>query len=473
MDIPWQTFTFPAPFEGFGTAVAWWAVVLGQGLGSTNAEIKGIVEDILQHFFGPCSSGGLDLAYIRYNAGAQTGAVTPGQFRPGGSVPAYFENDSAQKAVLQRIKDIKGDRPWKLEIFSNSPPQNMTISGNSAGNSTAKADNITMANLPAFCTYLLDYCQHVRNAGYNPTILSPMNEPGMTAWVAGNNQEGAYWTYSMRRALMQELRTQLALRKTQDAWFNQLILAVQEENNIADALMAETACDLSSPAIDTEYHVHTYMSAQFSENFFAKVFATPFQDSNTTRSTLASMVRSKHKAMVVSEFGLGGSMLPGDIRYPEHAHMIIERVLKDLVSLGCTRWAYWQPIENTGSNWGFTQANFTAFLQAVQGKGPFTKNDVMYGGQYYGMRELCRILPIGTTSFQYWSDDGHIAVKSAVGLLLVNKTPVQWIVKVPPGAGGTYEERTIVGGQSCVQGFAQVEQAVIVPPKAVYSLFLL
>ncbi|KXS11067.1 glycoside hydrolase family 30 protein, partial [Gonapodya prolifera JEL478] len=395
MSLNLTSVALPVPFDGFGTSLAWWA----NGVLSQPA-----LDRILDLLFSPTQ---LNLAIARFNIGGTTDPTKNPNFRTGANVPADTAI-SPQLAVMQRIVAIRSSSaaPLHVEAFSNSPPQNLTISGTSAGAAQIQTDCITPANVPTFAQFLLSSVRTLISSGVPVESLSPINEPSEVVWVAGNTQEGCYWSKDNRVSLATTLRTLLASSGTG------VKLALADENN-------------PSAAVDNAYmlayadlvNIHTYTAAQFTNSSLASSLAAS-QDTDAIRASLLSSFRSSTPAsttrkLIMSEYTLGGTIASSSPQsVSSHAVGLIRHVARDLATLQPAAWVYWQAVEDStsGTNYGLVQAPFTNAGEA---------GDVILGAQYYAMWMLTRVLPPGTTKFDQVYDTARVALSNpAAGTIL-------------------------------------------------------
>ena len=216
-------------FQGFGTSLAWWAVVVG-------ALPDAIRSRVLDLVFS--RDKGLGFQVARYNIGG-SGWASPDapNLRPGGNVPSYlapdgktydWAQDAAQVWVLLAARD-RGARTF--EAFSNSPPYWMTRSGRASGGPDPKADNLAPANYTAFAGYLARVVRHFGDEhGLRFTTVDPFNEPSTDYWRAGNVQEGCHFERGSQWAFLPVLAKALKA-----AGAGGVALAASDETNIADA----------------------------------------------------------------------------------------------------------------------------------------------------------------------------------------------------------------------------------------------
>ena len=81
-----------------------------------------------------------------------------------------------------------------VEVFSNSPPYFMTVSGCSSGSVGAYSNNLRDDQVEAFAEYLAHVAAYINNElGIKVSSVSPMNEPSTGYWGAFSpKQEGCH-----------------------------------------------------------------------------------------------------------------------------------------------------------------------------------------------------------------------------------------------------------------------------------------
>ena len=182
-------------FEGWGTSLCWWAHRVGYS--------EELCEKASRLFF---SKDGLDLNIMRYNIGGGDDPEHDHITRSDSAVPGYliydkktkkttwdFEADKNQLAVLKAAYKAAGDDAY-VEVFSNSPPYFMTVSGCSSGSEDAVSSNIEIKQIPAFAEYLAAVSAYIEKE-HNIRIKSvaPMNEPDTAYWKKWSpKQEGCH-----------------------------------------------------------------------------------------------------------------------------------------------------------------------------------------------------------------------------------------------------------------------------------------
>jgi len=190
-----------APFQGWGTSLAWWANVLG---GWSNESQKNEVLDLL---FDP--GRGLGFNIVRYNVGGGTSPLHKG-FKRGAEMPCYlpaagqwdWNADANQRFVLAQAR-LRGVNV--LEAFVNSPPVWMTKSGSAAG-SLDGSTNLKTEYFDPFVDFIAEVLRHFQQDwGTVFQTVTPMNEPSSLAWKADRDREGCRFERAEQNRLLKSL----------------------------------------------------------------------------------------------------------------------------------------------------------------------------------------------------------------------------------------------------------------------------
>jgi O-glycosyl hydrolase len=193
--------------QGWGTSLAWWAEATANWSSANRTALA-------DKLFDPVKGIGLNV--VRYNLGG----VTPtdscaSTFRVGAAVPSYeqsngvydWSQDAGQRWWLQAAQDRGADQ---LTGVAYSPPAWMTVSGCSAGATTANTDNLAPANYQEYATYLATVARHFHDVwGLPLSTLAPFNEPD-GSWTEGISQEGMSFAPSSQSALIKTIHDTLS-----------------------------------------------------------------------------------------------------------------------------------------------------------------------------------------------------------------------------------------------------------------------
>lgn len=336
-------------FEGWGTALAWFANVTG---GWPDADRERLA-DLL---YGP---GGLGWTIGRYNIGGGGQADAKPHLRPGAAVPGFWRlpegaqswnpddpamwdwsADANQRWWLDAIKARV--RAPILEAFSNSPPWFMTVSGKVSGAEKGTDDNLRAGQEALFAAYLarvVDELQQRHGVAFR--TLSPVNEPNTDYWYAANTQEGAHWSPQRQGQMILAAHTALKARGLATA------ISAPDETNSHLLLADWAAYPREVRAAIGQLNVHSY----------GTVNQTGVRD-----AARASGIR-----LWMSENDTPLDKDPEDFEGMASPLAFAEHVVMDLKRLEPAAWVFWQAVENlsardggTGSNWGLIKADYRA-----------------------------------------------------------------------------------------------------------------
>jgi O-glycosyl hydrolase len=324
------------PFEGWGTALAWFGHVTG-GLPEP------VRTDLADKLYG---DEGLRLNIARYNIGGGNAADTPAYLRPGADVPGFLTEkgwdgsaDAGQRWWLDAVRDRVPEKTRIFEAFSNSPPSFMTVSGRVSGNEDGLQDNLKPGEEGAFADYLarvvqtLEQSHHIRFR-----TLSPVNEPNTPYWFAANTQEGAHWTPARQAAMIKAVKAALTARglKTE--------IAAPDETNAQTFVLDWAGLDTQARADIGQLNAHSY--------------------DTTGKTAVRDIARASGKRLWMSEVDLSPPNVRQDYADIRPAIALSEQIISDINRLEPQAWVLWQAVENDkgpgphSSNWGLIKLDY-------------------------------------------------------------------------------------------------------------------
>lgn len=337
------------PFEGWGTALAWYANVTG---GWPSAER----ERLADLFFGP---GGLGWTIARYNIGGGGKAGETGYLRTGGAVPGFWRRPpGAEGADWWRPDDAAmwdwsadGNQRWWLdaikvrvkkpifEAFSNSPPWFMTVSGKVSGAEKGTDDNLRPGLEPLFAAYLarvVDELQRRHRIAFR--TLSPVNEPNTDYWHASNTQEGAHWSPARQGEMILAAKAALKARGLRT------VVSAPDETNSTLFLEDWAGYGPKVRAAIGQLNVHSYATDNQNE--------------------VRDVARAAGIRLWMSEVDKPLDRDPENFKSIGSALALAEHIVGDLKGLEPAAWVFWQAVEDLsarngrgGSNWGLVKAD--------------------------------------------------------------------------------------------------------------------
>ncbi|WP_404961647.1 glycoside hydrolase [Streptomyces sp. 147326] len=376
-----------APFEGWGTALAWFANVTD---GWPDAQRNRLADALY-------GAEGLGLTIARYNIGGGDSPETEPYMRPGAAVPGHWNRPGPETPDGWDPDDpdhwdpyADGNQRWWLkaakargadtfEAFSNSPPYFMTHSGLVSGAVDPTHDNLRPDQYERFAAYLAGALQRVQNStGVTLASVSPVNEPGTAYWRAGGRQEGSHWAPGSQARMITALRAEL------DRSGLRTPIAAMDET---DPDMFRANWDGYGSTVRSaigRLNTHTY--------------------GTNGRSGARDIAKGAHTPLWMSEVDLGGTA-PQSFTDMGPALDLSERITDDLTQLEPRAWVLWQAVEDyenmtpahENSNWGLIQTDFTP---AHAGTEPLRKNK-----KYWAMAQYSRFIRPGSRVIG--TDDDH------------------------------------------------------------------
>ncbi|MFJ6433388.1 RICIN domain-containing protein [Streptomyces sp. NPDC091416] len=364
-------------FEGWGTALAWFANVTG---GWPDAQRNALADALY-------GADGLGFTIARYNIGGGDSPETTPYMRPGAAVPGYWNrpgpeapdwwdpnradhwNPGADANQRWWLTAAKARGAETFEAFSNSAPYFMTNSGLVSGASNGWQDNLRTDQYDRFAAYLTGALQRAQSAsGVTFDSVSPVNEPDTDYWHAGGRQEGSHWDPASQARMITTLRAAL------DAKGVKTPIAAMDETNPEKFRSDWESYAPDARAAVGRLNTHTYgTNGRTGARDTAKGEATP---------------------LWMSEVDTGGSA-PQSFTDMSPALDLAQHINDDIRELEPSAWVLWQAVEDhenmtpghENSNWGLIQTDFTPENAATE---PLRKNK-----KYWAMANYSRFVRPG------------------------------------------------------------------------------
>jgi O-glycosyl hydrolase len=342
-------------FEGWGTALAWFANITG---GWPDSEREHLA-DLLY------GSEGLGWTIARYNIGGGNAPDAKPYLRTGAAVPGFWRqpaNESGERwwrAEDESMWNWSADanQRWWLdaikkrvaapifEAFSNSPPWFMTVSGKVSGAENPNDDNLGSGQEARFAEYLARVVEELqRRHDLVFRTLSPFNEPNTDYWHAANKQEGSHWSPQRQAAMIVAVHSALRARGLETA------ISAPDETN-SHIFLRDWAG--YSPAVRE-------MIGQLNVHSYGVVHQTAVRD--VARASGKRLWMSENDTPLEKDAENFDDMSSG-LAFAEH-------VILDLKRLEPAAWVFWQAVEDLsarngsqGSNWGLIKADLSAPAQ--------------------------------------------------------------------------------------------------------------
>ena len=298
-------------FQGWGTALCWWANRLGYSEKLTNSAAEAFFSD-----------EGLGLDIARYNLGGGDDPTHNHINRSDSKVPGVYsdyklssDGKDVESITYDITKDqnqlniakaaLKANPDLYFEGFSNSAPYFMTKTGCTSGGGTVNSDGTVTSNgnlnnlnddmYDDFAKFIADATKLFKDNGIEFKSYSPMNEPDTDYWGYGSlKQEGCHFDPGTSQSKM-ITETRKAL---DNAGFADVLVAGMDET-----ILKKTANNLGSltdeaktalgrvdthtyPAPDRGYHAQVKAKAlELGKNLWQSEV-----DGNWDGADLASMI---------------------------------------------------------------------------------------------------------------------------------------------------------------------------------------
>ena len=366
-------------FEGWGTSLCWWANRIGY-----SDKLSDMAADLFY------SEDGLRLNIMRYNIGGgddpthnhitRTDSDVPGWLvydEDSGEYQYDYDADSAQLNVLKRCREAAGE-PSIVEVFSNSPPYFMTVSGCSSGGFDPNSNNLRDDCYEEFAEYLAHVTNYIQNElGIEVASVSPMNEPNTNFWGANSyKQEGCHFDAGESQSRIIEL-TYDCLRK-------------YELDNVIVAASDETS---------TELQIEEYK--QYSDRAKECLGRINTHTYNPTRiAELGQLAKDEGFNLWMSE--VDGNGMSGENAGEMSAGLwLAEKIIYDINSLSPSAWVLWQAIDKHICEEGYKGRQDSGMVDTTQGfwgtaVADHDSVDIILTQKYYALGQFTRYIRPGS-----------------------------------------------------------------------------
>ncbi len=375
------------PFEGWGTALCWWANRIGYSdeLAQKSADL----------FFG---DNGLRMNVLRYNIGGGDDPTHHHITRTDSEVPGWLKWDEEKQqfvydytadhrqlnVLLRGVKAAGEDAA--VEVFANSPPYFMTVSGCTSGAVNPNDNNLREDCFDDFAEYLVhvtDYIQH--ELGVKVVSLSPMNEPNTDYWPAYSwKQEGCHYDQGETQSNM-IIATAKALEKSQS---RNVLIAVSDETSTDKQLKEWYAYSDEAKKYIGRINTHTY--------------------GEEARAAMGELAQREGFNLWMSE--VDGSGKEGTRSGEMGAALWMgKKIIADINDLMPTAWVMWQAIDNHISKDGFNGNQDSGMVNLKDGYwgiavADHDKQEIILTQKYYGMGQFTRYIRPGSYLIPCTSD---------------------------------------------------------------------
>ena len=367
-------------WEGWGTSLCWWANRLGY-----NETLTAKSADL---FFD--AQKGLGLNIMRYNVGGGDDPTHHHITRTDSDVPGWmyldangerkydYTADARQLNVVKAAMKAAGQDAY-LEIFSNSPPYFMTVSGCSTGNFKAEENNIKEDEYDDFAEYMAHVANYMtRDMKLKVRSVSPMNEPNTNYWPAMNyKQEGCHIDAGEAQSKLLVL-TKEALDRY---GLKDIVLTTSDETNPGKQIEEIKTLTPDARAVINRISVHTY-------------------GTNSIRE-MGQLAKDENINLWMSE--VDGNGTAGQNAGEMAAGLwLAEKIISDIEALEPSAWVLWQVIDTHISKEGYKGRRDGGPLRTRGGYwGTACANhdtgEILLTQKYYAFGQFSRYIRPGST----------------------------------------------------------------------------
>lgn len=388
-------------FEGWGTSLCWWANRLGYS--------DVLAQKAADAFYG---SDGLGMNIMRYNIGGgdnpshnhitRTDSAVPGWLYWDDSAKEYvydYDADHNQLNVMERAVKATGDDAI-VEVFSNSPPYFMTVSGCSSGGSDPNVNNLKDDAYEDFAEYLAHVTNYIQNElGIKVASVSPMNEPNTNFWGAYSyKQEGCHFDAGASQSKI-IVETAKALKQYDLA---NVIIAASDETSTSKQIDEYKSYSVEALSVIGRINTHTYDTYRIGE--------------------LGQLARDEDFVLWMSEVD-GNGTAGENAGEMGSAIWFGERIISDINALTPSAWVMWQAIDNHISAEGYNGRTDSGMVNVNGGfwglaVADHDNEEIILTQKYYAMGQFTRYIRPGYTLISTGSDS-LAAYDSESGTLVI------------------------------------------------------
>lgn len=309
-------------FDGWGTSLCWWAETLGDLPEAERLQLS-------KAFFDP--NEGLGLNIVRYNIGAGDDPThdhqtqNPDDLR---GLPVWVDengtfNPDADPKQISFLKDAVSMGADIVELFANSPPYYLTVSGCSSGGKDSNVNNIEPENFGKFGEYLATVTDYIQNVlGIKVDSVEPFNEAVTNFWGYEGTQEGCHIDAEDHSALIMAVHNAL-----QAKGLNNVYVAAADENNSDNMANYLDVYTDEALAVMPRLNVHSYGGS-----------GTRIRDKAVELGKKLYQTEDDWAASIGHDAGTMGPAL-----------WLSQKITDDMRAMGPNAWIYWQ-IAGTGAD---------------------------------------------------------------------------------------------------------------------------
>lgn len=392
-------------WEGWGTSLCWWANRLGYS--------DALTQQAADLFF---SEDGLHFNIMRYNIGGgddpshhhitRTDSAVPGWLTHDAASGAYVYDihaDSRQLNVLTHAFQAAGENAI-VEVFANSAPYFMTVSGCTSGALRAQEDNLRKDAYADFAEYLATVAGHIeQDYGIPVTSLSPMNEPNTDYWQAMSpKQEGCHISPGENQSAL--------IIATADALhthgLDHILVAASDETSPEKQSKEYKSYSPQAKAALGRINTHTY--------------------NEKGRAQLGRLAREEGLELWMSEVD-GDGTAGKNAGEMGAALWLGKKIIADITLLSPSAWVMWQVVDNHISTKGFAGNKDFGMVDLQAGYwgaavADHDRETIVLTQKYYGLGQFTRYIRPGSTLIPCGSEAlaAHHPDNQTLTLVLLN-----------------------------------------------------
>lgn len=390
-------------FQGWGTSLIWWANRMGYS--------EKLANDAADLFFN--SEKGIGYNIMRYNIGGgddpthhhitRTDSMIPGWMKWDEEKQEFvydYEADKNQLNVLCKAIEAAGEDAY-VEVFSNSPPYFMCVSGCSSGSVDPKTNNLKDDCYEAFAEYMAHVSWYMQNKmGIKVSSVAAMNEPNITCWNAfSEKQEGCHFDAGEK----QNRILQAIAKAFDEKGMGHVEVTASDETSTDLALLAyQLYYDETRKVID-RISSHSYGESRMAE--------------------LGELMKADGRNIWMSEVD-GGHVAGEDAGEMGAALWLSKKVIRDMNGLSPSGWVIWLVIDHHISKDGYMGNKDNGMPDINKGYwglavADHDKQEIILTQKYYAMGQFSRYIRPGDTIIHCNNEDVLAAYNQETGKIVV------------------------------------------------------
>ena len=367
-------------FQGWGTSLIWWANRMGYS--------DKLAQDAAELFF---SEKGIGYNIMRYNIGGgddpthhhitRTDSMIPGWMKWDEESKAYvydYEADRNQLNVLKKAIEAAGEDAY-VEVFSNSPPYFMCVSGCSSGGVDPSVNNLKDECYDDFAEYMAHVSEYMqKEMGIKVSSVAAMNEPNTPYWRAfSDKQEGCHFDAGEAQdKILQAIAKAFAAKGMED-----VEVTGSDETSTNLALLAYQSYSEETKKIVNRISSHSYGEEKMAE--------------------LGALMKEEGRNIWMSEVD-GGHVAGEDAGEMGAALWLGKKIIRDMNGLSPSGWVIWLTIDHHISKDGY-MGNKDNGMPDLDGGywglavADHDRQEIILTQKYYAMGQFSRYIRPGDT----------------------------------------------------------------------------